>query len=198
MGKTLTTPLSSIFKFKKHHRFDFSSEQTTAAHFPGTGNIALVMYAIAIVNTLEDSVTIKEVKLRYRLNGRPFITDSYVLQTGSVAGSGDPAIMLTTGGNPPVNIIVGSWKNLRPEIGAYRTLQPGAVLAGSALFVLGFQDVRDFARVENLEIVIFDFSGNETVQEIAVNPQWITDMSLTVETRRFRSDGKQGPIEYLD
>jgi hypothetical protein len=195
--KTLTAPLSGFLKFKKRYTFDFSNKQTVAARFPGNGNIALVMYAIAIVNTIEESVTIKDVKLRYRLDGKPFITDSQVLQTGSVVGSADPALMLTTGGEPRVNIILANWKNLRTEIGSYRILQPGAILAGSALFVLGFQDVADFTRIKNLEIVIVDFSGNETVQEIPVNPQWITGMRVIVETRRFESDGKQG-IKYFD
>jgi hypothetical protein len=197
VSKTLTTPLSWFLKFKKHYTFDFSNKQTVAARFPGNGNIALVMYAIAIVNTLEENVTIKDVKLRYRLAGKPFITDSLVLQTGNIVGSADPALILTTGGEPRVNIILGNWKNLRTEIGSYRILQPGAILAGSAFFVLGFQDAADFTRVKNLEIVIVDFSGNETVQEIPVSPEWITGMRLIVETRRFQSDGKQ-EIKYFD
>jgi hypothetical protein len=200
VSKTLTAPLNWVLKFKKHHTFNFSNKQTVAVRFPSDGNIALVMYSIAIVNTLEESVTIKDVKLRYRLDGKPFITESLVLQTGSIVGSTEPALMLTTGGEPRVNIILMNWNNLRTEIGSYHTLQPGAILTGSALFVLGFKDVEDFSRVKNLEIVIVDFSGNETVQEIPVDPQWITNMRvrvMTVETRRFQGDGQQG-IEYFN
>jgi hypothetical protein len=154
------------------------------------------MYKVVIANTLQQSVTIKEVKLRYRLDGKPVIADSHVLQTGSVAGSVDPAIIIAIE-KPRTMVVLMGWKNLRPEIGEYRTLQPGAVLAGSALFVLGFQDVKDFTRVKDLEIVILDFSGNETTEKISVDPEWInnmTEMPATVEIRRFRDDGKNGPV----
>ena len=112
VSKTLTAPSNWVLKFKKHHTFNFSNKQTVAVRFPSDGNIALVMYSIAIVNTLEESVTIKDVKLRYRLDGKPFITESLVLQTGSIVGSTEPALMLTTGGEPRVNIILMNWKNL--------------------------------------------------------------------------------------
>jgi hypothetical protein len=158
--------LSSWLKLKKHHTFDVSRKQIMPVRFlcPGSqasGNIALLMYDLKIVNTLDENVTIKDAKIRYTLNGEQFVEDSHVLPTGTIPDDPQPALIVRQVTHPNANVILQGWRNLRKEIGNYRLLHSGEVLTGSALFVLGFNNPNSFLLIKDLEVVITDFSGNE-------------------------------------
>jgi hypothetical protein len=202
--KTLLNPFSSILKFKKHHTVDISTRQTSPVRLLSSSrgkahsNIALLLYDLKIVNTIEENITIKELALRYTLNGKTALAEHIALPTASLeAAPGVPAIIIRYPARN-ANLIGMDWKNLRVEIGNYKILQPGGVLAGSACFVFGFEDPNDLAKITNLELVVIDFSGNETTQTIPIGAEWIEMASnQIVERRRFKVDAA-GKVQPLD
>lgn len=161
------------------------------------GNIGMLVYNIKIVNLMEKSVTIDKVLLSYDLDGRHFGVDSHVLLTGIVYSPNDrgntEAIIVR---HLHSNIVIMGWKNLRVQLGENRLLPTGAVLAGSAGFILDFKNVNYLAKLTNLAITVIDYSGNETRKEIPLNKAWIEQAKIQfVENRTFVID-KAGKITY--
>ena len=79
------------------------------------------------------------------------------------------------------------WKNIRIVIGKRKILIPGSTLHGSAMFVLETDKVEKIKHLENMEIVISDFSGNTTVQPIKIQEKWIEIAKGTfVQSETFR------------
>ncbi len=202
--KTIIAPLSSIIKFKKHIKIDINFANTTFARclLPGNtnnGNIGITFFELKIVNLSEENTTIKEVILRYTLNDKVFTTESYVLLTGTLYSPLDKkdinAIIIKRGSD---RIFLMGWNNLRTEIGEYKVLPPGGVLSGSALFVLGFNTIEDLSKIEKFEMVIVDYSGTETVQEIMIQSNWIEDAKYgLIENKSFSID-QAGNLKYSD
>jgi len=191
-------------KVQKQHTLVTDIQNTTAARFlsrenRNSGNIALLFYNLRIVNSLQENVTIKEVTLGYTLNGKQFSSESYVLLTGTVPSPNKKenfdAIIIRVGA---ANIVLMDWKNLRVQIGQNNVLLPGAVLAGSAAFILDFKDANDLAKVKELAISIIDYSGNETIKEIPLEKKWVDQAKRQiVENRRFVID-QAGHVAYSD
>lgn len=202
--KTIIAPLSSIIKFKKHIKLDINVANTTFARclLPGNtnnGNIGIALYDLKIVNSSEENSTIKEVILRYTLNGKVFTAESYVLLTGTLYSPLDKkdinAIIIRRGSD---RVVLMRWNNLRTEIGEYKVLPPGGVLSGSALFVLGFDTIEALSKIKKLEMVIVDYSGTETVQEIMIQSNRIEDAKYSsIENRSFSID-QAGNTKYSD
>jgi len=189
-------------ELKTQHTLVIDVPNTSAARFllkgnSNSGKLGLLFYNLRIVNSLHENVTIKEVILRYELDGKTFISDSHVLQTGIIRPPDKAdvnSIIVKVG---PANIILMNWKNLREEIGEHKILLPGGVLAASAAYVLDIRDVSDLARVSKFMISIMDYSGNETVKELPLEAKWIDQANMQiVENRRFMDT--TGKVVYLD
>jgi hypothetical protein len=90
-------------------------------------------------------------------------------------------------------VLIG-WKNFRPILGEYKTLSPGAVLAGSAAFVIDGMTIDQFKQLKTVEVVAIDFAGNEATKQIDITPEWLAQAgSASVAEREFLERG-QGPI----
>jgi hypothetical protein len=202
LKKTIITPLSSIIKFKKHVKLDINIKNTSLVRciLPGhdnSGNIGLLFYDLNIVNSSDENSTIKQVIVRYSLNGRRFATESVVLLTGTLYSPLEKkdinAVIVKRGAD---KIILMNWNNLRTKIGERKALLPGGVLPGSALFVLGIDSVEVISRIRNLELVVVDYSGAEAVQEIKLLDNWIEEAKHSlIENRSFSID-QAGNIKY--
>ena len=194
--------LQSHPKVQKQHTLVADIQNTTAARFlsngnRNSGNIALLFYNLRIVNSLRENVTLKEVALRYSLNGKHFSSESHVLLTGIMPSPDKKenidAIVVRFGA---ANIVLMNWKNLRVQIAQNNVLVPGAVLAGSAAFILNFKDANDLAKIKELAISIIDYSGNETVKEIPLEKKWVEQAKRQiVENRHFVID-QAGHVAY--
>lgn len=200
--KTIITPLSSIIKFKKHVKLDINMGNISLVRCisPGndnSGNIALMLYDLTIVNSPQGNSTIKKVIVRYILNGRRFATESVVLLTGTLYSTLEKkdinAVIIKRGAD---KIVLMNWNNLRTKIGERKVLSPDEVMSGSALFVLGFDNVEALSKIRNLEMVVVDYSGAETVQEIKLLDNWIEEAKHSlIENRSFSID-QAGNIKY--
>jgi hypothetical protein len=129
------------------------------------------------------------------LKTKKIVTDSTVLQTGIVhpQNSTDSidAIVLQFKNS---NIVLLHWKNLRAEIGEYKILPPGGVLVGSAAFILETSNFDDLAKIKDFEIVVTDFSKNETAHELRFDRSLIDQAKYQVDSRRFVIDEPAGPV----
>lgn len=202
LKKTIITPLTSIVKFKKHIKLDINIANTSLVRciLPGnynSGNIGLLLYDLKIVNSSEENSTIKEVNLRYTLDGKGFTTESLALLTGTLYSPLDKkdinAVIIQRGAD---KIVLMNWNNLRTEIGEHKVLQPGGVLSGSALFVLGFDSMETLSKVGKVELVVIDYSGAESIQEIKLLDNWIEGIKYSlIENRSFFID-QAGNIRY--
>jgi hypothetical protein len=164
-----------------------------AAPSPG----GILIYNLAIANTVSENVTINRVILSYNLNGKHFHTESHVLQTGVVDlrdGKGNSDAVIVRQG--AANIVLMNWKNLRIEIAEYRLLAPGSVLVGSAAFVFDFKNPGDLKRLEELAITVIDYSQNETRREILMDNGCVDQAGiLVVGNRPFHID-RAGNVAY--
>jgi hypothetical protein len=187
-------------KIAKQSSLDINVANVLAVRFISegntqSGNVALILYDMKFVNSSDENVTVKKILLRYKLGAKEHSVDSIVLLTGSVAspqGQSD-SIVVHSGTN---NIVLMNWKNLRLVISEHKLLVPGAVLVGSAAFVLGTKEVGDFEKMKSLKIVAVDYSDRETVKEIEVQEAWVKGAgNMTIQNRSFVID-PTGAISY--
>jgi hypothetical protein len=172
----------------KKTRLDVDVTQVVATQF--RGRPCLLFYVLRFVNTTDENVTVKEIVLR--LKGRHDV-DSTVLVTGQVEspkGYRSESIVLQFK-SPPKNIFLSGWKNLRPVLGEYKALSPGAVLAGSAAYVIDNMTVDQLRQLTTIEMVAVDFAGNETTKQIDLDPEWLKLSNSSVVEREFLRTGQE-------
>src|SRR5262249_20851540 len=121
--KTVTGPLSSIIKFKKRLSLVVDIQQVSIARFgqagkSGSGNFGIIFYGLQFVNTIDESVTVKSILLRYSDDKGIQTDDSHVLITGTVPSPQGPSesIVVKIG---PANLVLMNWRNMRVVIGEY-------------------------------------------------------------------------------
>ena len=202
--KTILAPFSSVIKFKKHLNIDVNIDNIVITRFifPGhkySGNFGLLFYSLKIVNSSEDNCTIKKVDLRYTLDGKINSIAPNTLLTGTgyfpLEKKDVNAIIVR---RAEENLVLLNWQNLATEIGEHKVLPPGGVLSGSALFVFEFNEVEKLSNMRNVELVITDYLGEESVQEIKLLDNWIeTAKYYRVENKEFTID-PSGKIKYSD
>jgi hypothetical protein len=199
--KTIIGPLTSLVKFKKHSKLEVDFANVLVARFvlkgsTQSGNLVVLFYDIKFVNSLEENVTVKQILLRYRFNGGDHAIDSTVVLTGTVDAPQGKSESIIVHRGALANLVFMGWKNLRSVIGEYKVLVPGGVLAGNAAFVLDIKSIEDLAKVKTFQMVAVDYSGNESVQEIPIQDQWIEMAKVMVfENRSFAID-QVGNIRY--
>ncbi len=186
---TLSKPFSFI-SFQKKSKLDVEFKQVMGAQYRGMP--CLLFYVLRFVNTSGENVTVKEIVLRVK--GREDI-DSTVITTGQVENKGEKTeSIIVQIGSPPrnANIVLIGWKNFRPILAEYRTLSPGAVLAGSAAFVIDRMTMAQFKQIKTVELVAIDFAGNEATMQIDIAPEWLSQAgSASVAEQEFLSKGGQ-------
>jgi len=178
---------------------DINAENTLFARFVNkgnkkTGNIGIVFYNVKIVNISNEPYTVKDVVLRYEFGGEKYSVISNVLLTGIVRAKADVnAIMVEKGAN---RIIVMGWDNLRTKLSLLKILKPGGVLDGSVYYVLEFDDIEKARTLENVELVVTDYSGLESIHPIDIQEDWIIrGKNASIYPRSFIVDSK-GKITY--
>jgi hypothetical protein len=129
------------------------------------GKLALVIYSLAFVNTGPTSLTFKKVLLAYRFEGTKRQAELTDVPTGTVDGV--KAIALA---NTKDKIMI-AWTNLRETLSQNIPLQPGAVLNGSAVFLLDvpisrLRDISDYS------LLVRDYSGGRSTHTLTPQARW--------------------------
>ena len=191
IADTLFKPFSAFISLeKKKPKLDVEVKQVMGAQFRGMP--CLLFYVLRFVNSSGENVTVKEIVLR--IKGREDV-DSTVLTTGQVEnpkGEKTESIVVQVG-TPPrnANLVLIGWKNFRPILGEYKTLSPGAVLAGSAAFVIDRMSIDQFKEIKTVEVVAIDFSGNEAIKQIDIPKEWLEQAAIaSVADREFVENGQ--------
>lgn len=129
------------------------------------GKLALVIYSLAFVNTGPSSLTLRQVSLVYRFGGKKCQAELTDVPVGTVDGV--KAVALA---NSKDKIMI-AWTNLRETLSQHIPFQPGAVLNGSAVFLLDvpISRVRD---VSNYSLLIRDYSGGRSTHKLTAQDSW--------------------------
>lgn len=162
-----------------------------------SGNMCIVFYNIKVINSSEEALTVKEVILRYQLNDTTYCADSSVVVTGTMHSPLDKKDINCLIVHRSVDqIVLMGWDNLRSEINKYNTLPAAGVLSGSAVFVLETDNLKCVSEIRNVEIIITDYSGNESVHPIDIIDEWLTNgINSVIEPKNFTRDDS-GKITY--
>lgn len=151
-------------KFGKKHGFEINYKNAmllpiVSDGYPN-GHLALVFYGIKVINLSDSGRTIKALELQCNVNGKKRVIDSYFVHPGKIK-TGQNAVVVT---NNIDTIFLMNWNNLRSEIGDYKVLVQGAILNGSAVFVI--ESEQNDVLLDNASLVIIDYSGARTKQRV--------------------------------
>jgi len=188
---------------KKHSLIEINSKNTLFARFIDksnkmNGNIGIAFYCLNIVNVSNDPYTVKDVVLRYKIDNDEYSMISNVLLTGMAhspkAKEDVNAIIIEIGSD---SIVLMGWDNIRTELTSLKTLQPGGVLSGSAYYVFEFDDIEKVRLIENVELVVIDYSGRESNHPIDIQEDWIIKgRNASMCPRSFVSDAEDN-IKFI-
>ena len=129
------------------------------------GKAALVVYSLAFVNTGPSSLTLKQVSLAYRVGGRMRQAELTDVPVGIVDGV--KAVALA---NSKHQIMI-AWTNLRETLSQNVPLQPGAVLNGSAVFLLDVPISR-LRHISDYSLLVRDYSGGRSTHKLTAQDGW--------------------------
>ena len=201
INQTLLKPVEALLPAKKKRAsFDVNYNNSIAARLRMVGNAfnggpCLIFYELNFVNSTANTITVKSIHLRYQIDSATKEVDTLYMATGRIASPRGPqeAILIEDVARH-ANIILVGWKNIKQSILEYEPLVPGAVLGGSAVFLLEAKDPQDFAKMKNFELVARDYAGEEWPVDIETQERWAKDvLSNFLETRSFTSEGTQQP-----
>ena len=152
------------------------------------GKLALGFYVLRIVNHGDCAVTLKSIRLKCLVGGKLVEGDSYVTQVGTLK-TGEPALILSNGID---KIILMGWENIRPKMGQHDVIVPGGVLSGSAAYIICDFD-KGAPRIENIKLVIDDYSGNQTAHDVEFRPEWVEGIKkgFRIVNRKFTHTDKE-------
>ncbi|RJP44360.1 MAG: hypothetical protein C4548_06080 [Desulfobacteraceae bacterium] len=131
--------------------------------------VNLIFYKMVIANCTHNPATIKSVLLQYKLDGIDYTKDSFIIKTGRLLNGEENAALIIV---DSAHIFLQGWYNLRRKINELKVLEPGGVLSGSAVFPLEAK-ANDLGRIEDLKLVIRDYSNNISIHDIEIQPEWI-------------------------
>ena len=183
------------------HRLDINTKNTLFARLGNSstkvGNWGIAFYFMTIVNVSRFPFTVKELQLRYKIDGKVLSAISHVILTGTVPSPQEKkdvdSVIVQRGGD---SIFLMNWNNLRIEIGLHKTIEPGGVLSGSAYFILNTNDRTKLAQLNEFEFVVTDFLGRESTQKIKIEKDWLEKASDTVILNKTFSVDKNGTITF--
>jgi hypothetical protein len=178
----MTTIFGFIFAFiklinlvKSRYKFDLNFKQILFAKFSFEQNqnlnnrICLLVYDLKILNQSDDSQTLKSIDLSYRYNHSNYVIDSYVVSTGKVSNSNNPALVLFNG---KANIILMNWNNIRPQLGELIPINHHSVFSGSAVFIFD-SVIIDPHLIKNLKLRVTDYHGRKVVFPITFQEEFV-------------------------
>jgi hypothetical protein len=88
------------------------------------------------------------------------------------------------------------WNNIREVIGERRPVDPGGVLTASAFFPLPISSRNYVSRLRDLQIVVADFQGRESIYDLTILDEWVTTHpNALILNRSFRADG-EGNVSF--
>jgi len=183
------------------HKLEIDTKNTLLARFGDPlykqGNWGIAFYSMKIVNISKDPFTVKELQVRYKIDGKEQSTISYVILTGTVysplAKKDLNAAIVRTRGQ---NLILIGWNNLRSEMGKHETIQPGGVLSGSAYFILNFSDRDKLEQLKEVELVLIDYAGRSSKQKIKIEKDWFEKAGDAVMLNHKFTGDKNGNISF--
>lgn len=154
---------------RKRHKIDINIGNVSLSRIisPNPSHnekLALITYGLTLVNSGPDSVTLKEIVLRYRF-GRTLEASMDSLPTGTVHGKDSVAMT-----NASDRIII-AWNNLRDALLKRPVLQQGETISGSAVFFLE-APVDQYLKVTDCKLHVKDYSGWNSEHKLPMGPGW--------------------------
>ncbi len=140
------------------------------------GNWGLAFASIKIINLTPSPFTVKSLHLKYTIDNENYSVDSVVILTASIYSSlvkqkVNTAILTTELGN--FNCM--DWNNIRVQINDFSIIHPHGLLFGSAYFVLNIKEFEKLKHIKNVELILSDYSGLESVHPIPIENKKIDE-----------------------
>jgi len=187
---------------KTHSILDIDTKNTLFSRYVNngnskSGNMCLVFYGMSIVNNSGNPFTVKDVVLRYKFKNIEYSAISNVVLTGNIYSPLEKknvnSLIIHKNGS---NIVLMNFNNLRTEIGKLQILQDGSVLSGSSIFVLELKTIEELAELTNPELIIRDYSGNESIHPLKILDEWVENGKDSFVEHRTFSSNKDGKIIF--
>ena len=156
-------------KKNKDLLLSFNSEnilvsRISVENHPYNGSLGIMLYSFSIVNSLQESITIKDILLEYELDGKLYTEDAMNLITSNIyvkeRNENKPSIMCLMPNND--SLFLQNWFNIRNKISKDTLLQPGGILSGSAFYLLRKIDMNSLLKIKNINIIISDYFKTRT------------------------------------
>ena len=185
-----------------HVRIDIDRNNVFVARYvhEGSGDNGLFgigFYGLNIINESTKTITIKDFLFRFTLDSETHTELSRSLVTGSIRtpqdGQENRAIIIES--KIDQYILIG-WNNIRSRISELMPLGPGAVLSGSAYFVLRCADMAKLSSLQSTSFVVSDHAGRISVHPVQLHESWLRDAeNRQIRPREFTTDSKGGVID---
>jgi hypothetical protein len=202
--RTLIKPLESFIQTNDSNVIQTELKGIILSRYvdPSGGPFALLFYnSIIFINRSDKAVTIKDVHLRFEIGGITKVIELSDLKTDRTEtpdGPMDAALFYFLRDGKVNTGVMLRWKNFRDAIAEEKPIIPGAVLTGNGAFRLAISSLDDLNKISKFELVITDYSGNDTVETILPQAIWAQEGSTTFfDDRRFIIDAS-GKVTYLN
>lgn len=181
-----------IIKFRKRYKYDFDYKNIIIAK--QDGRLCFLILELNILNNSDKTRTFKSINLSYKYENKKYLEESFVVLTGTSANKEGPILYIQSGIN---KIFVAPWENIRIKLGEKKAFSPGEVFSGSALYLLD-NHVSNAHRLEKVKLVVKDYSGTKTVQNINIKEEFFIALeSGSVVINRKWKQSEDGKIELL-
>lgn len=144
------------------------------------GNWGLAFYPIEIINSTPSPFTIKNLYLRFTVDGKTYSEDSVVILTATIYSplpKQQTNVAIVTMNQAMLNLM--NWNNFKVRINELNIINPGGLISGSAYFVLNIKEFEQLKFIKTVELVLADYLGGESVHPIQIENKMI-DQSVNM------------------
>ena len=129
----------------------------------GDEKLALLVVGLKITNSGTNSITLKEIILKYTDEDGTRETNPYPIPTGNIDGK-EAAVVTNL-----KNHIAIAWEGIWEKIVKNDVISPGGVVSGSTFFVLE-TPIHRANKIKTLTLIIKDYSGYKTKHRLTADP----------------------------
>jgi len=135
---------------------------TSALH----GHVSVCIFGMELINNSGRTVAVRDVSLRYEVEGKSHTIDSHVLLTTLIhAPLEHKDVQVAVMDVKKAQIILMGWRNLRTVLYENPQIEDGGIIRGSACFVIS-QNVSD-KDISNMSLVVRSYKDQKSA--IALN-----------------------------
>lgn len=166
---------------EKHSNLIISEGNTlfvnyTENSYSEKSKVGLVLYSMQLTNTSQNGFKIKQMYLEYKIKGKVIQADLKSIPADyekSPLYKDKISYVKILCKNPDRYIVLQGWENFSSQNSKY--LAKGDVLSFSSFFLFKLKSYNELQNIENLKLIINDYSGNKVDHQVEIQQKWIQD-----------------------